>query len=113
MQCSTASANAQCKQEVYRKLCQDSLAVPGLQAGKVGMICGGEADAGNVNEAAAVIRHGSHVLQQTEGVHTVCCGHQRLQKWQLNVIFMVNFLSCIPISIALLLLGTPCPLRAI
>lgn len=38
-----------------RKLCEDSLAVAGLQAGQVGMVCGGEADAGHIYEAAAVI----------------------------------------------------------
>ena len=62
-----------------RKLCEDSLAVPGLEAGQVGMVCGGEADAGHIHEAAAVIRHGCHVLQQAEGVHTVCSGYQGLQ----------------------------------
>lgn len=67
------------EQEAHRKLGQDGLAVAGLQAGQVGMVCGGEADARHINEAAAVIRHGSHVLQQAEGIHTVCCGHQCLQ----------------------------------
>ena len=43
------------QQITHRKLCQYSLAVPGLQAGQVSMVCGGEADARHINEAAAVI----------------------------------------------------------
>lgn len=61
-----------------RKLCKNSLAVAGLQGGQVGMVSGRETDAGHVNEAAAVIRHRRHVLQQAEGVHTVCRAHQGL-----------------------------------
>lgn len=50
----------------------------GLQGGQLGVVSGGEADAGHIYEAAAVIRHGSHVLQQAEGIHTVCRAHQCL-----------------------------------
>lgn len=43
------------KKRTYRKLCKNSLAVAGLQAGQVGSVSCGEADASDVNKAAAVI----------------------------------------------------------
>lgn len=57
--------------ETDRKLCENGLAVAGLQGGQLSMVGGGETDAGHINEAAAVIRHGGHVLQQAERIHAV------------------------------------------
>lgn len=64
----------------------------------MGMVSGGEADASHINEAAAVIRHGSHILEQTERIHTVCGGNQCLQAIQAYATTIRGIAENVPVA---------------